>query len=85
MNVSVRDTGGAVLIVSNFTLYGDTRKGKRPSFDRAAAPDLARPLYDYFVKQMKLTGIPVATGTFQEHMLLSLENDGPVTLVYDSR
>lgn len=84
MNLSVRDTGGAVLIVSNFTLYGDTRKGRRPSFDLAASPEEARPLYDYFVQRMKLTGLPVAAGVFQAHMEVLLENSGPVTLICES-
>lgn len=84
MNRSVVEAGGAVLVVSQFTLYGDCRKGRRPSFDPAAPPDKARHLYDFFVAKIKETGIPVETGEFQAHMNVSLENDGPVTLLYDS-
>jgi D-tyrosyl-tRNA(Tyr) deacylase len=85
MNLGLRETGGAVLIVSNFTLYGDSRKGKRPSFDRAAPPEEARPIYDYFVERMKSYELTVATGVFQAHMVVSLENAGPVTLICESR
>ena len=84
MNRSVQDAGGALLIISQFTLYGDCRKGKRPSFDHAAAPEAASRLYEYFVARARATGVPVATGTFQAHMDVHLVNDGPVTLVYDS-
>ena len=85
MNLGLKDTGGAVLIVSNFTVYGDTRKGKRPDFNSAAPPEEARPLYEYFVERMRLTGIPVATGVFQAHMNVTLENAGPVTVICESR
>ena len=85
MNKSIEDVKGELLIVSNFTLYGDTRKGKRPSFDLAASPEEARPLYDYFVACMRQTGIPVQTGVFQAHMDVLLVNDGPVTLICESR
>lgn len=85
MNRSVAEAGGSLLIVSNFTLYADTRKGRRPAFDQAAPPDAALRLYDYFVGKMKETGIPVATGVFQAHMQIRLENDGPVTLICESK
>jgi len=84
MNRSVMETGGALLVISQFTLYGDCRKGKRPSFDRAAGPAQALRLYDYFVARLRATGIAVATGVFQAHMAVHLLNDGPVTLVCDS-
>ena len=85
MNCDVRDTGGSLLIVSNFTVYGDCRKGRRPGFDLAAPPIEAKELYDYFVEKFRLTGLPVQTGVFQAHMLLGIENDGPTTLICDSR
>jgi D-tyrosyl-tRNA(Tyr) deacylase len=84
MNRDIVESGGSLLIVSNFTVYGDTRKGKRPSFDLAAAPEDARILYDYFVERARLTGIPVQTGSFRAHMQIELENDGPITLVCES-
>ena len=84
MNLSVQDVGGGVLVVSQFTLYGDVRKGRRPSFDRAAPPETARALYDYFVKQMAAAGVLVATGVFQAEMKVHLINDGPVTFIYDA-
>jgi D-aminoacyl-tRNA deacylase len=84
MNRDIRLIGGALLIVSNFTVYGDTRKGRRPGFDLAASPADARVLYEYFVERARLTGIPVETGSFQAHMLVELENDGPVTLICES-
>ncbi len=84
MNLDVRQVGGSLLIVSNFTVYGDTRKGRRPSFDLAASPSDARVIYEYFVQRARLTGIPVETGSFQAHMLVELENDGPITLIVES-
>jgi len=84
MNRSVIDIGGAILAVSQFTLYGDTRKGRRPSFDAAAPAEQARDLYEYFVAAVKRTGVPVQTGVFQADMKVSLLNDGPVTLIVES-
>ncbi len=85
MNRSVLDTGGAVLVVSQFTLYGDSRKGRRPSFDDAALPQRARELYEYFVERVRGLGVSVETGVFQAHMEVSLINDGPVTLIVESK
>jgi D-tyrosyl-tRNA(Tyr) deacylase len=85
MNLSVRDTGGGVLIVSQFTLYGDVRRGLRPSWSDAAAPEVAEPLYDYFVEKMGACEVPVATGSFRSMMKVELVNDGPVTILLDSR
>ena len=84
MNLSVQDTGGAVLAVSQFTLYGDARKGKRPSFDDAARPEQARKLYEYFVERISAQGLRCETGRFQETMQVELVNDGPVTILLDS-
>jgi D-tyrosyl-tRNA(Tyr) deacylase len=84
MNRSVLDTGGAMLVVSQFTLLGDSRKGRRPSFTRAAAPDAAHRLYRHFVDRCRHAGIVVETGQFQAHMAVSLVNDGPVTLIVES-
>lgn len=84
MNLSVKDIGGEVLVVSQFTLYGDCRKGRRPSYNNAAAPDLAEKLYDYFVEKLKEMELPVSTGRFQAMMEVSLTNDGPVTILLDS-
>ena len=84
MNRSVRDVQGGLLIVSQFTLYGDCSKGRRPSFDAAAPATQARELYDYFVERTRREGLPVATGQFQASMKVYLENDGPVTLLIDS-
>jgi D-tyrosyl-tRNA(Tyr) deacylase len=85
MNRSVADADGALLVVSQFTLYGDCRKGRRPSFDRAAPPEKARALYEYFVSQARAKGFPVETGVFQAHMSVELVNDGPVTLLVESK
>lgn len=85
MNRSVVDVGGAVLAVSQFTLYGDVRRGKRPSFDAAALPDQARRLYELFVERVRAAGLPCETGRFQEMMQVELVNEGPVTILLDSR
>jgi D-aminoacyl-tRNA deacylase len=84
MNLSLRETGGAVLLVSQFTLYGDVRRGKRPSFDEAARPEQAKSLYEYLVTKIREQGIECATGEFQAMMQVSLVNDGPVTILIDS-
>ena len=83
--LSALDTSGDILIVSQFTLLGDTRKGRRPDFTAAAAPDLARELYEFFVEQVRATGLKVETGLFQEHMLVEIHNDGPVTISLESK
>ena len=84
MNLSVADIGGAVLAVSQFTLYGDARRGKRPSFDAAAPPVLARELYEHFVEKIRAAGLRCETGRFQEMMQVDLVNEGPVTILLDS-
>jgi D-aminoacyl-tRNA deacylase len=84
MNRSVADIGGAVLVVSQFTLYGDVRKGKRPSFDAAAPPQRARELYERVVSQIRSAGLRCETGRFQQMMQVELVNDGPVTILLDS-
>lgn len=84
MNLSLLDIGGEMLIVSQFTLYGDCRKGRRPSFTGAARPETAVPLYERFIANVRASGIPVKTGTFGAEMLVALENDGPVTLLLDT-
>jgi D-tyrosyl-tRNA(Tyr) deacylase len=84
MNRDIRQAAGSLLIVSNFTVYGDVRRGRRPGFDLAAPSAEARVLYEYFVETARLTGIPVETGSFQAHMLVQLENDGPITLLVES-
>jgi D-tyrosyl-tRNA(Tyr) deacylase len=85
MNRSVLDTGGGLLVVSQFTLYGDCRKGRRPSFDDAAPAEQARALYEHFVAVARRSPLLVETGIFQAHMSVSLVNDGPVTLIVESR
>lgn len=84
MNRSVLDTGGAMLVVSQFTLYGDTRRGRRPGFDAAAPAEQARPLYEYFVTIARRSGLTVETGIFQADMAVTLTNDGPVTIIVES-
>lgn len=84
MNRAVGEAGGKVLVVSQFTLYGDVRRGKRPSFDGAAPPETARTLYEYFVARIRAAGLPCETGKFQEMMQVELVNDGPVTILLDS-
>ena len=85
MNLGLSEVGGKMLVVSQFTLLGDCRKGRRPSFDQAARPEAARELYQAFVAAVEEQGIETATGRFQEHMLVELANDGPVTLLLDTR
>jgi D-tyrosyl-tRNA(Tyr) deacylase len=85
LNRSIQDVGGAVLVVSQFTLAADCRKGRRPSFDDAAPPQIARPLYEDVIRDLRAQGLDVATGEFQAMMQVSLVNDGPVTLLLDSR
>jgi D-tyrosyl-tRNA(Tyr) deacylase len=84
MNRSVQDVGGSVLAVSQFTLYGDVRRGKRPSFDAAAPPEQARRLYEFFVERLRAAGLLCETGRFQEMMQVELVNEGPVTILLDS-
>ena len=83
MNLSLRETGGALLAVSQFTLYADTRRGNRPSFSGAAPPALAEELYEAFVAALRAVGVPVATGVFGAHMRVALVNDGPVTILLE--
>jgi D-tyrosyl-tRNA(Tyr) deacylase len=85
MNLSLVAVGGSALIVSNFTLYGDCTRGRRPGFELAAPPEHAKVIYTQFVDAVRMRGIPVQTGVFQAHMLVELENDGPVTLICDSK
>jgi D-tyrosyl-tRNA(Tyr) deacylase len=85
MNRSVQDVGGSVLAVSQFTLYGDVRRGKRPSFDAAAPPEKARQLFEFFVEHIRAAGLPCETGRFQEMMTVELMNEGPVTILLDSQ
>lgn len=84
MNVSLVESRGAALVVSQFTLYGDLSRGRRPGFERAAAPAEANRIYEEYVVQLKSLGVPVQTGVFQAHMVVELENDGPVTILLDS-
>ena len=85
LNLSVAEVGGSVLVVSQFTLYGDCRKGRRPSFSAAAPPEKADELYRFFVARLQELNLPVQTGVFREHMAVRLCNDGPVTLLLDSK
>jgi len=84
MNRALSDVGGEVLVISQFTLLGDCRKGRRPSFTEAAPPQLAETLYEAFAEELRGSGVPVSTGRFQAHMQVSLTNDGPVTVLLDS-
>jgi D-tyrosyl-tRNA(Tyr) deacylase len=84
MNRSLVEVGGAMLVVSQFTLYGDCRRGRRPSFTEAAPPELAERLYQLFIARVRQAGVDVATGQFREHMLVQLVNDGPVTIWIDT-
>lgn len=85
MNLSLLSTGGSAIVVSQFTLFADTRKGRRPSFIDAAHPDIARPLVDLFTEMLREQGIPAQTGEFGAHMLLEIANDGPVTIWLDTK
>jgi D-tyrosyl-tRNA(Tyr) deacylase len=85
MNRSVTEIGGSVLVVSQFTLYGDCRRGRRPSFDEAAPPEQARALYEYFVERLRAMSLKTETGVFQASMQVFLVNDGPVTLLVESK
>jgi D-aminoacyl-tRNA deacylase len=84
MNLNIEQAGGSLLLISQFTLFGDCRRGRRPSFDQAAPPEQARVLYDYFVEQARHLPVPVETGIFQETMQVELINQGPVTIWMDS-
>lgn len=84
MNLSLKDVGGQMLVISQFTLLADARKGRRPNFVKAARPEKAKVLYDHFVDQVKAQGITVGEGVFQTHMLVRIHNDGPVTILLDS-
>ncbi len=83
--LSALEVGGEILVISQFTLLGDSRKGRRPSFTEAAPPELAEELYEFFVAEVRATGLQVQTGLFQEHMLVEIHNDGPVTLLVESK
>lgn len=85
MNLSLRDTGGALLVVSQFTLYGDTRKGRRPGFDMAAPPEQANRLYEHFVAQARAVGVETQTGVFRATMSVTLTNEGPVTFLVETK
>jgi D-tyrosyl-tRNA(Tyr) deacylase len=84
MNLSVLDTGGSAIVVPQFTLYADTRKGRRPSFIDAALPEIASPLVDRFASLLQEKGVSTQKGEFGAHMLVEIENDGPVTIVFDT-
>ncbi|MGH9704373.1 MAG: D-aminoacyl-tRNA deacylase [Candidatus Acidiferrales bacterium] len=84
MNRSLLEAEGAALVVSQFTLYGDVRRGRRPGFDQAAPPEIANPVYEEFVRALRDLGVPVKTGIFQAHMAVELVNNGPVTILLDS-
>jgi D-tyrosyl-tRNA(Tyr) deacylase len=84
MNLSVQEAGGQAIVVSQFTLYADTRKGRRPSFTDAAPPNLASPLVDFFAQQLNSLGVPTQTGEFGAHMLVEIHNDGPVTILLEA-
>ena len=84
-NLSCRDVDGSLLLISQFTLMADTRRGRRPSFTQAAAPDAAEDMFNLFVQHARATGINVETGLFQRHMMVEIHNDGPVTILIDSR
>jgi D-tyrosyl-tRNA(Tyr) deacylase len=84
MNRSVLEAGGEAIVVSQFTLYADTRKGRRPSFTGAAPPDTARPLVDYFADRLRQSGVPTQSGEFGAHMLVEIDNDGPVTILLEA-
>ena len=83
LNAGLLDVDGAALVVSQFTLYADVRKGRRPSFTDAAPPEVAEPLVDYFVERLRDQGVPVETGVFRAHMLVEIHNDGPVTILLE--
>ncbi len=83
--LSALEIGGDILVISQFTLLADSRKGRRPSFTEAAPPDMAEELYGFFVEQVRSTGLKVETGLFQEHMLVEIHNNGPVTLLVESK
>ena len=84
MNLSVRDISGSAIVVSQFTLMADTRKGNRPSFFKAAPPDIASPLVDYFIESLKKEGVPTQSGQFAAHMLVEIHNSGPVTILLEA-
>lgn len=85
MNLSLLDVGGQMLVVSQFTLYGDCRRGRRPSYSDSAPPDVAKELYEAFIEEVKKHGVHVETGIFAAHMLVEIHNNGPVTLLLDSK